>query len=234
MLNFEYFSSRLHQSGSSPRARLRGLTLLLMQWNRERVAGQATATRLDLTQKEVEILQELIYGETSKLNVKQADVLSEQILFLILGALRRDPQHESAHMWQMVDQGIDAFIKPEPSLFSNFNFVSLMAIMVLLLWATSHVLLSKPNSTKLYPEEISQSEERRSKINRLVMLHEEMRQGYCQIPQAAMLDPKQRASFIRFINQGQISIESAEDLKQALTFVSCSYPQKLMDNPLNH
>ena len=89
MLNQDFFSSRLNQFGASPRARLRGLTLLLMQWNRERLDEQQVAPRQDLTQQDVEVLKQLIHTETRKLNSQQADVLAEQILFFILGEIGR-------------------------------------------------------------------------------------------------------------------------------------------------
>lgn len=227
MLSFDDFSHRLNQFGPSPHARLRGLTQLLSDWNRQREA------RTDLTQQQVEVLQQLIHGETRKLKRDDADVLAEQILFLLIGALRRDPQQQSSQMWQMVNQGIDAFVQPQQNVMQNSNFIFLLAIVLMLGLATSHLVLHKTPEAKLYPDEISQSESRRATINSLVMLHEEMRKGFCQIPQAAMLENTQRESFIRFINQGQINIESADDLKKALSFVSCLYPQKLMDNPLN-
>ena len=69
-------------------------------------------------------------------------------------------------------------------------------------------------------------------VSSLIELYISMKKGDCQLPQAAMLQPQEREAFISFINEGKVDINSAESLKNALTYANCLYPQKLMNSPL--
>ncbi|HEY0905990.1 MAG TPA: hypothetical protein VGE17_02200, partial [Methylophilus sp.] len=50
----------------------------------------------------------------------------------------------------------------------------------------------------------------------------------CQLPQAAMLPEAQRQAYLQFVTEGKVYVEHVEDLRQALGYVSCLYPQELM------
>jgi hypothetical protein len=49
-----------------------------------------------------------------------------------------------------------------------------------------------------------------------------------------MLQPQDREAFIAFINAGKVEIGTAANLNNALEYVHCLYPQKLMDKPLQN
>ena len=233
MLKLEQLADQVSQYGHSPQARLRGLTVLLRNWNHQRILQQPIHSIEDLSSADVDTIKQLIHAETKKMNTADADTLCEHILFLVLGAIRMQANSDHEYIWSMVDAGITTFVKPEKPRFSSVNLMSISVIFLMLLLISINLMLRKESHEKFYPDEISQSEARRNTLNHLVALHDAMTKGICQLPQAAMLETKQRESYISFINNGQVNIDSAEDLKQALTFVNCLYPQKLMDNPLN-
>ena len=43
-----------------------------------------------------------------------------------------------------------------------------------------------------------------------------------------MLPSEQRLAFLTFVNTGTIDIQHVQDLRQALGYVNCLYPQELM------
>jgi hypothetical protein len=232
-LDLEYLKNQIDKSGRTPEARLKGLSLALKKWNQGRIENSFNHKRSDLSEAEIDGLKQLVQIETSKLNNKEADLVAEQILFLLIGAIKLQSENDANNMWEMVDKGISTFIQPQRSLSSAINLISTTLLVIALLAISANLALRKEIKSKVYPEEIYADEGRNATVNNLVSLYNEMKKGSCQLPQAAMLQEKERKTFITFINDGVVNIESAEDLKNALAHVNCLYPQKLMDKPLN-
>ncbi len=70
-------------------------------------------------------------------------------------------------------------------------------------------------------------------VGNLIAVYNQMQQGDCQLPQALVLQPKDREAFIAFVTEGKVTINTAESLKRSLEYADCNYAQKLMSNPLN-
>jgi hypothetical protein len=223
----------MSKSGRAPQARLKALSLALKKWNQSRIENPKNISNSDLSQTEIDSLKKLVKTETSKIRHKDADILTEQILFLLIGAIKLQSENDSNSMWEMVDKGISTFIQPQRSLSSAINLISTTLLVIALIAISANLALRKEIKSKVYPEEIYADEYRNATVNNLVSLYNEMKKGSCQLPQAAMLQEKERKTFITFINDGVVNIESAEDLKNALAHVNCLYSQKLMDKPLN-
>ena len=221
------------QFGQSPESRLKGLALLLKSWSHNRIYEQTTNHSPELNEYEVRQIKQLIYEETKRIKNAHPETLTEQILFLMLGAIRMQGNRDENYIWNSVDSAISTFIQPEKSSFYSVNILSFGLIFIMIILITINIGLRKETSSKFYPDEISQQEAKRNALGQLMILHQEISKGFCQIPQAAMLETKQRETYISYINEGQVNIDSADDLKKALTFVNCLYPQKLMNNPLN-
>jgi hypothetical protein len=62
----------------------------------------------------------------------------------------------------------------------------------------------------------------------LLLAYNKMKSGTCQLPQAAMLPPEQRQAFLMFVNKGIVEVQHVENLRLALGYVNCLYPQELM------
>jgi hypothetical protein len=232
-LDLEYLKNQINKSGRTPEARLKGLSLALKKWNQERIENSLNNTRSDLSEAQIDTLKQLVQVETSKLINKEADAVAEQILFLLIGAIKLQSENDSNNIWEMVDKGISTFIQPQRSLSSAINLISITLLVIAFLAISANLALRKEVKSKAYPEEMYADESKNATVNNLVSLYNDMKKGSCQLPQAAMLQEKEREAFITFINEGLVNIDSAEDLKNALGHVNCLYPQKLMDKPLN-
>lgn len=65
-------------------------------------------------------------------------------------------------------------------------------------------------------------------MSMLKLTYQKMQSGTCQLPQAAMLPPEQRHAFLLFINKGVVEVQNVENLRLAINYVTCLYPQELM------
>jgi hypothetical protein len=234
--NSNEFRSLLLTSGCSPIARLNRLSDILSKWNQQRIAG-LSSTAADLSITDIDILKDIIHTETSKLKLKNAEVVSDQILFMLIGAIKLQIQNKSAKPWQLVNQSINSFTKPDKS--KNLPLITLCFITLITLFGAltnSSFLHKNSESVDVFNVESRTSANTLSTttVNNLVIIYNKMKEGNCQLPQAAMLQPQDREAFIAFINAGKVEIGTAANLNNALGYVHCLYPQKLMDKPLQN
>jgi hypothetical protein len=228
------FKSQLLKLGQSPISRLNGLSSILNSWNQQRMSS-FNKLEADLSMTDIVILKDVIETEIGRLKLKNSEVVSDQILFMLIGAIKLQVQNNSDKPWELVNQSIKNFTKPEKSKSQIYVLLSLATLMLVSGIITKNNFLHKP------PEQPtvfgsqgadSASATRDSTVNNLVSMYNKMKEGNCQLPQAAMLQPKDREAFIAFINEGKVDIGTADNLKSALGYVNCLYPQKLMDQPL--
>ena len=229
------FKSQLLAVGSSPIARLNGLSSILKEWNQQQISSSTSETGLSIT--DINILKDIIHNETSRLKLINAEVVSDQILFMLIGAIKFQIQHKSAKPWVLVNQSISHFTKQEKS--KKLPLLTLFFITLIVVFSAvtnphfSHKHIASPD---VFSPEIRSPANALSNttVNNLVSLYHIMKEGNCQLPQAAMLQPQDREAFIAFINAGQVEIGTAANLNNALGYVHCLYPQKLMDKPLQN
>ena len=230
------FKSQLLTAGRSPIARLNGLSAILNQWNQQRISG-LNGPEADLSITDINILKDIIHTETSRLKLKNAEVVSDQILFMFIGAIKLQIQNKSAKPWELVNKSISNFTKPEKS--KSLALITLLFITLLVVFGTvtnNNFLQKNIESPDVFnPENLSSINTLgNATVNNLVSMYNKMKEGNCQLPQAAMLQPQDREAFIAFINAGKVEIETAANLNNALGYVHCLYPQKLMDKPLQN
>ena len=213
-------------SGRSPEARLLGLSQQLNNWNNTRMSAKDQATSKELSIEDVYLLKEIIHAEIKRTHVKHAEIVSDQILFLVMGAIQIQSQNHSAQAWKLVDESIQNFLKPQRPIFL-YTFVSSVLIMTIVAITTlrgpfpHHAV---DNNSVLETGELSVP----VSMALLLNIYNKMKDGTCQLPQAAMLPIEQRQAFLSFINEGNVDVRNVEDLKLALTYVNCLYPQDLM------
>lgn len=229
------FKSQLLAAGRSPVARLNGLPDILNKWNQRRISSHTPES--DLSISDINILKDIIHTETSRLKLKNAEVVTDQILFMLIGALKLQIQNKSAKPWALVNQSISNFIKPEKT--KNLPLIALCFITLIIVFGAviNNSFLRKPiQSPDIFNTEIraSANELNSTTVNNLVSMYNKMKEGNCQLPQAAMLQPEDREAFIAFINAGKVEVGTAANLNNALGYVHCLYPQKLMDKPLQN
>jgi len=219
-------------SGKTPKSRLLGLSLQLSQWNAARNAAKMINARVhDLSIEDVDLLKEIIHSEIKKTSVKHAEVVSDQILFLVIGAIQIQSQNHSADAWKLVDQSIQNFLKPAQD--KRVLMLGLTAALIATI-AISVALLLRPPAIDLLvdakpaAESFSADDSDAVTVSMLLVIYNKMKDGTCQLPQAAMLPQAQRAAYLAFINQGVVDVRHVADLKLALSYVHCLYPQQLM------
>lgn len=232
--NSQAFKSQLSAAGRSPIARLTGLSDILSQWNQQRISGLHDA-ETELTINDINLLKDIVYTETRRLKLNNAEVVSDQILFMLIGAVKLQVQQNSAKPWIVVKQSINNFTARQES--KSATLITLCFISLIVLFATvtnSHFSIKKPESSDVLNLENTTraNESGYATVSNLVALYQKMKEGSCQLPQAAMLQPQDREAFIAFVNAGKVEIGTATNLKNALGYVHCLYPQKLMDKPL--
>ena len=223
---------KLSSMGDTPSKRLMGLSKALSQWNAKRIGKVKNGKEVDLNINNIQTLKSIIEGEVKKSNVNDVSTVTDQILFLIIGAIKLQIQNNSDTPWKLVNQSIEKFLAYEKQPQKNLLLLSMLTMIVIT--GFSFVLLNtqriKPHNKANNPLDISESGS--ETVSSLVNLYEAMKSGDCQLPQAAMLQSGEREAFISFVNEGKVDIKTASRLKNALNYTTCLYPQKLMNHPL--
>lgn len=235
-LKSEDFLSQVQKSGKTPLARLKGLSTILSQWNVSRMGKVVKGDEADLSINDVNVLKGLVHDEITKLKLVDADTVSDQILFLLIGAIKMQIQSNSAQPWTLVNQSINDFVKPRRPTISLFMMLSLLTLVAVFSFTAIQLSITKKQNSDFLSEDSPTSarfnEVGSNTVNNLITIYNKMKEGDCQLPQVAMLQPQEREAYILFINDGKVEIDTANDLKNALSHVSCLYPQKLMNQPL--
>jgi hypothetical protein len=185
----------------------------------------------NLDSEDVNSLRSLIFDEVSKLKYLNSIEVTEQILFLIIGALKLDAKQDSfTDPWYLANLSIKSLIKKNNNFYSyKYAFLSLIFLSIgALLWFAGTKYNSDiipASSTPHFNELIPLPE---PVLNPYIPSHfyslkAQMDNTTCQFPQAAMLPADQRAAFLNFINTGKIALEELSNLQKALTRVNCDY-----------
>jgi len=216
-------------------AQLLVLCAELKRWNSERIRNK-TANLLphDLTLEDVSAIKNMIHVAVNKSLIKYPTVMSDQLLFLTVGAIQIQSQTSSDKAWGLVNQSIVSHLNSQKE--KRFYAIGfLMTAMVMGVYVTS------VNNVKTLESDIPQSplevfgmdEPVKSDadpvtLSMLKLTYHKMKLGTCQLPQAAMLPPEQRHAFLMFINKGVVEVQHVENLRLAIDYVNCLYPQELM------
>jgi hypothetical protein len=232
-LDSEDFRSHFMRSGNTPSARLKNIGRTLSTWHKTAVEQEPYRSGTELSLADINGLRQLISSDVSRIRSDHPDVLTDQILFMVIGALRLQLQNDSEQPWALVNSSIAGFLRPQRAY--NPLLVGLSALSVAMLLAISLVRLQPadhPTPEQLFLQDVSGaaviSETGVNSVSNLVAIYRRMQQGECQLPQAAMLQPEEREAFISFVNNGHVDIVSAGSLRKSLQYVNCLYPQKLM------
>jgi len=235
-LKSDSFNMQFQNAGKSPVARLKGLASILSSWNKQRIGNVINGKEADLSIDDIQILRKLIDIETSQLKLDNAEIVADQILFLVIGAIKLQIQNNTEKPWELVNQSIANFLAPQNTTRTIQISLYFLTFIVIMGFA---IILMKPSTNNTSENGVnplgittdaSVNQTSSKTVSNLVALYEAMKIGDCQLPQAAMLQPHEREAFISFINEGKVDINTAESLKNALSYANCMYPQKLMNN----
>jgi hypothetical protein len=223
------FLLKINPFKTSSQIALLNLNKHLHQWNSERLAvaqigGQTPA----LTIHDVDLIKQKIQVALCKANIKNADTFADQILFLSIGAIQIQAQTSSDQAWQLVRQAINSHVnhKQDKRLFAfaTLSIISFICINIMTNQKPHTIQSAQPDA--VIETAISGTDP--VTISMLQLAYQKMQSGTCQLPQAAMLPIEQRTAFLMFVNKGSIDVNHVEDLRLALGYVNCLYPQQLM------
>lgn len=232
--NFEYKSI-----GKTPMARLIKLSSAIEQWCQNRLdninAGKAVE---EFSIANVQALRKLIESEITLIKVDDANVVTDQILFLMVGAIKVQAQNNTKTTWPLVNQTIKSLIAPRVK-YNNTVYFSLVSFVIIIGFVITIFSINNRNTSTTPLSSIEMSQEMpinkvgSEMVDSLINVYSQMQSGNCQLPQALLLQPQDREAFIAFVTEGKVNINTAESLKKSLSYADCEYPQKLMSNPLN-
>lgn len=236
LLTFEDFYGRYESTGKTQLARLLKLSGAIEKWSQDRGANHAEVVN-EFSIKDVQALRQLIENEVATISAGEPSVVTDQILFLILGAVKVQAQGQVSTPWPLVNQTIKELVSPR----KKQNNLMLALTSVVLITGFAFTLFSMNSkqtpTTDLNPieavQDMSVSQAGSQTVDNLIAVYQKMQSGECQLPQALVLQPKDREAFIAFITEGKVNINTADSLKKSLEYADCKYPQKLMNNPLN-
>lgn len=228
-----FWNFGLYRTGSN--ARLLALSKHLSNWNTERIIKkQANGQSHELSIEDVHALREMINVATQKAATKCSEVFLDQMLFLVIGAIQVESQTGSDKAWNLVNQSIKDFV----SIQKEKRMTSLGLVITAFVVCLSAITLmnvkvhSRHNELQDTPFEVtSVTDADPVTISTLLLAYNKMKSGTCQLPQAAMLPQEQRQAYLLFVNKGTIEVQHVEDLRLALGYVTCLYPQELMHPP---
>lgn len=221
--------------GFGSNARLISLSSHLSSWNIERVAKKrANGQSHELSIEDVHALKTMIHTATEKTAIKCTEVFLDQMLFLVIGAIQIESQTGSDKAWTLVNQAVKDFVNTQ----KEKRMISIGLVVTALIVCLSAMTLmnvkvhSRHQELQDTPFEVaSVTDADPVTISTLLLAYNKMKSGTCQLPQAAMLPPEQRQAYLLFVNKGTIEVQHVENLRLALGYVTCLYPQELMHPP---
>ena len=237
LLTFQDFYGRYKSAGKTQLARLLKLSGTLEKWSHDRFAENTEVIKV-FSIRDVQALRQLIESEVSSITPDESNVVTDQILFLLIGAIKVQAETNSTATWPLVNQTIRELVSPtkKNNILMYFSMISFVITVGFAL-----TILSINNKytqvATLNPTEVAQvvpiNQVGSKAVDNLINVYNKMKRGNCQLPQALLLQPKDRDAFIAFVTEGEVTISTADSLKKSLDYADCSYPQKLMEDPLN-
>lgn len=225
------FLQNINSYKKTSNAHLLGLSSQLSHWNIERISRKsANGHPQNLSIEDVHLLKEMIHAAINKASVKYPEVISDQLLFLTIGAIQVQSQTGSDQAWKLVNQSIQSFLnsQKEKRVLILGLVTTAFVICLSAMTMTNSKMHAINNTLQHSPIESIAGATDPVTISTLLLTYNKMKNGTCQLPQAAMLPPEQRQAFLMFVNKGVVEVQHVENLRLALGYVNCLYPQELM------
>jgi hypothetical protein len=223
----------IQQRGKTPKERLKALISVFSSWSEDAEKQKIMrdiAVKMDF--KDIEQLRTLINEEVVKLKISNSPNLTDQILFIIIGALKFEIKREAfSKHWQLAELSLNSVLTVSNRSMISYVNVVLFASFAILIGAISYITIHQPlgisaKSVKLVGNHYLDSTEPIPSPYvpaHLYSLRKEMGKSVCIIPQAATLPQEQRAAFLSFIRTGEIELDQLTNLQAALSLVHCEY-----------
>ena len=169
-----------------------------------------------------------------------AAALTDQILFIMIGALKAHKREDAARTWDLTARSIESLLqaaqRPLVPAYLQHACVGLLAVFCL--WGGYGVLLhDAPNVQELAaaPARLDKPvfAQRPYIPTHLHSFRRIMMQASCDYPQAAMLPVEQRGAFLDYLRYGQYSLAELRNLESALSKVDCFYASSINNSQVH-
>jgi hypothetical protein len=229
----------MEKAGGNSYERLKGFIRVLSEWCEDPGKTELlleSANHIDAA--DIQALRTLIDGQVQNLDFKNKNQITEQILFMILGALKYHSQNDShSKPWDLAGTSLDLLFSQQQRI-KNVNF-SIMGLSIAAGLLAIWYFYPQRHPGNIQPRFVENTVylETASLPNpyvpsHLYSLREKMKSAVCQYPQAALLPQEQRNAYLTFIMTGQIAVVDLSNLQAALTQVHCEYmPPILKSSP---
>lgn len=219
--------------GKKPAKRLGGLATALSTIEREMVNKDSFRQSVDGIQAhDLELLRQLITPEVNKAGVPHQELITEQILMVLVGTLQMEARNDTSVSWTIAENAIEALLQnSKRSLFLRYATPAMACLVLMGVTVLGYQLLFPP---KIVRKEIPVDPLAITSLDPQVpspyvpshfyTMRQDMAKLKCQYPQAAMLPEAQRSAFMQFISTGEIAITDLTNLQLALSKVHCTYP----------
>lgn len=200
----------------------------LVSWNTQRLNTMGAAAALNM--QDISHIRQLIEQAQQKAKTEISPTLLDQWFFQAIGAIRVQAQTGVDAAWYLFDQSVHEQLGGQS--FSRSLSLGLM-VTLSVVWMSMVTPIQPPVYTDASPlrEEAPYESGKTADpvtLSLFNLAYQKMQNGSCQLPQAAMLPDAQRQAFIMFVTKGKVDVDRVEQLRQALGYVSCLYPQELM------
>lgn len=159
------------------------------------------------------------------------EMVTDQLLFLMLGARSMQVRAQDAQSWKLVHAAINSLLRPPGSRSQRIPLWLAASGSLLILALITSMWMPGP-AVKHHQTEISVAplatinEVAPATLTVLQTVYRRMKDGNCQLPQAAMLPMEQRQPFMAFLYGGKVDIADVDNLKASLLHVHCLYTKK--------
>ena len=169
-----------------------------------------------------------------------AAALTDQILFIMIGALKAHTREDAARTWDLTARSIESLLQAaqRPLVPAYLQHACAGLLAVFCLWGGYGVLLhDAPNVQELAaaPARLDKPvfAQRPYIPTHLHSFRRIMMQASCDYPQAAMLPVEQRGAFLDYLRNGKYSLAELRNLESALSKVDCFYASSINNSQVH-
>ncbi|MGQ3169171.1 MAG: hypothetical protein ACT6RZ_00755 [Methylophilus sp.] len=225
--------TEIHSLAKTPKGRLKAIISVFSDWSDDvdkQKVMRDIALKMDFN--DIEQLRNIITEQVASLNIKKPNDLTDQILFIVIGALKFEIKRETfSKHWQLAESSLDSVLtvsnRSQVGLFNAVLLSGFILIIGAILYINQHQPLGmQPKTVSLTGNNYLDSTEPMPSPyvpSHFYSLRKEMGKSVCLIPQAATLPAEQRAAFLNFIKTGEIDLDQLTNLQAALSLVHCEY-----------
>lgn len=230
--NLQRRLDKINKSDKRTAANLRELASALAEAVAE-PASEAGCAAAGLDAADITALRTLIGHQLNKGRYVDRAVLTDQILFILIGALKAHTREEADRTWSLTTRSIESLLQAayRPLVPAYLQHACAGLLAVLGLWSGYDWMQgpSPAQALALAPAPLEKPVFAQSPYipTHLHSFRRIMMQADCGYPQAAMLPIEQRGAFLDYLRSGQYSLAELRNLEAALSKVDCFYASSI-------